>query len=407
MSIFEFRTNSVYVQGPNALRELRFHTYPLGSKFMIITGCGPLTDNVVSTVRKSFDNPMASNVQETSLRYAANKARAEKYDAQNKDIQYEIFDFEGMQVTRENVDKYAALAEKMDADVLIAIGGGKTLDIVRAVHIQLGRCEVALCPTSAATNAPASTLTVIYDEAGMIVDMQRMDRYPSLVLADTSLIAQAPLVTLAAGIGDCMGSHVESLLLMQELNRRNMIVDGAWRARMNVKEVFYKNGLKAFLAAKNGVLNIAFESIVAQIMHTSGPTGVTASLHMAHIIDEMLTYFKPCEKMLHGLLVGYAAIPTMLCANYPLEEIYEYVDFCLSLGIPVTLEDLGIACEPVEKFVEAAKATVNGPNSRLAQRIFTPEELYKNIFMANDLVKSYLASKGEGMRKVYEEVQEN
>jgi len=84
MAFFEYKTNPMYVQGPNALLELKRYTYHLGSRFLIITGCGPITDVVVGKVKQSFDNPMSDNLQTSNLRYIPAKMQAEAYDKAKK-----------------------------------------------------------------------------------------------------------------------------------------------------------------------------------------------------------------------------------------------------------------------------------------------------------------------------------
>lgn len=379
----------MYVQGPDALLELKRYVYHLGERFLIITGCGPITDQVVAKVKKSFDNPTASNLQPTNLKYGMAAPLAEVYDKENKPIKYEIHDFEGKQVTIENVDAVTEIAKKMDADVIIGIGGGKTLDLVRGVYFKK-KCKVALCPTAAATNAPASTLAVIYNDNADLVAAWRMDYHPSLVLADTNLLIQAPPITVSAGIGDCMGTYYESLQLVKDLNRRSQIVDGAWNAQLDVKKVFFDNGFKAIMAAKNKQITLAYDSIIAQIVHTSGPASVTTGVGMPHIVDELLLFFPKCKKILHGLLVGYGVIPYLVWANFPLEELYEYIDFCISVGIPTTLEELGVADEPLESFAKAADLAAKGPTAGISPAKLTGEELYKSMFTANAIVKDYL-----------------
>lgn len=72
--------------------------------------------------------------------------------------------------------------------------------------------KVILAPTLAATNAPISTLSVIYsDDGSSIVDYWRMDNAPDLTLVDTGILLDNPPQALAAGIGDITCTYYEGL----------------------------------------------------------------------------------------------------------------------------------------------------------------------------------------------------
>jgi hypothetical protein len=86
MAYFEFKTNPLYVQGPDALLELKRYCYHLGERFLIVTGCGPITQEVVKKVKQSFDNSMESNVQKDNLRYVVSLIQHKNYDKENKNI---------------------------------------------------------------------------------------------------------------------------------------------------------------------------------------------------------------------------------------------------------------------------------------------------------------------------------
>jgi glycerol dehydrogenase len=77
-------------------------------------------------------------------------------------------------------------------------------------------------------------------------------------------------------------------------------------------------------------------------------------------------------------------------ANYPLEELYEYIDFCVSIGIPVTFEELGIKNEPVEELIKAAQLAASGPTVAITTAKLTKEDLYKSMLVAESLVTEYL-----------------
>jgi len=393
MAYFEFRTTQSYVQGPGILRELKKYVFHMGSKFLIATACGPIMDEVNAKVKQSFENPMADNVDMRNRRAFHSLALAKAYDAMNKEVEYKMVDCDGWQVTMENIEKLTAIAKEYGADAIIGIGGGKVLDLVRGVFHKIGRpIHVALCPTAAATNAAGSTLTVLYTEAGDSIGVLSMPYHVSLVLTDTELTIKSPPITLAAGMGDCMGTYYEGLQEIKERGLEANIVTAAYAANENVKETFYKYGYQAMLSAKTGAQSYAYDCVVNQIVHTSGPMSTCVGVHYPHIIDDVLIKFPQCKFMHHGLLVGAGVVPYLIWANKPYEEIYEYIDFATEVGIPLTWEELGITKEEAyEKLPEYCDITANGPTVAMSSAAgkLTGKELYDSMVLAEAVIRDY------------------
>jgi glycerol dehydrogenase len=68
-------------------------------------------------------------------------------------------------VLPEEIDRVAASASENGADAIVGIGGGKTIDAAKAVAHPAG-LPLVVVPTIASTDAPTSSLSVVYDEDG-------------------------------------------------------------------------------------------------------------------------------------------------------------------------------------------------------------------------------------------------
>lgn len=391
MAYFEFTTNQIYIQGEGALYEIKRYCYSLGSRFLIITGCGPLTNTVTEMIKKSFDNTMESNVQKNNPKYASAINQAQRYDKENKKIEYFFVDYEGKQVTFERIDEIAAVVKEKNVDVIIGVGGGKALDFARGAHHKTG-AKVVLVPTAGATNAPATGLNVVYSEAGEVEAMWRMDGFPNVVIADTSLLITSPPITLAAGIGDCIGTCFETIVNIKQRALRDKIVDNSWYATEAQKKIFYNNGYLALKAAETKSITPAFESVMAIILNMSGPYRSVVNMNLAHALDEVLLQFEPCRKLPHGYIIGYAVIPMLVYANFPIEEIYEYIDFAMSIGLPVNLEQLGISKVNKEELEKASEITANSTTgaASMSGNKFNKDDFWKNMLIADKLVNDYI-----------------
>lgn len=94
------------------------------------------------------------------------------------------------------------------ADIVVGIGGGKTIDTTRAFAAALN-LPTAIVPTLAATDAPCSSVSVIYTPEA---EFQRVliSRNPQLVLVDSEIIAKAPVRYLISGMGDALATWFEA-----------------------------------------------------------------------------------------------------------------------------------------------------------------------------------------------------
>lgn len=89
--------------------------------------------------------------------------------------------------------------------------GGKVLDLSKAVGGKLGIPVVAV-PTIAATCASWAAVSILYDDLGRFSGYIPNKRSPSLVLADTRVLATAPKRYLASGIGDTIVKWYETVV---------------------------------------------------------------------------------------------------------------------------------------------------------------------------------------------------
>ena len=111
-------------------------------------------------------------------------------------VQVEAF---GRECTDREIERLFNLAREFDAETVAALGGGKTLDTAKAVAVKAG-IPVAVVPTIASTDAPCSSVCVVYTEEGAFVRADILPRNPDLVLVDTAVMAQAPARFLVAGM---------------------------------------------------------------------------------------------------------------------------------------------------------------------------------------------------------------
>ena len=103
------------------------------------------------------------------------------------------------------------------------------------------------------------------------------------------------------------------------------------------------DGLKAKMACQAKVVNTALENIVETNILLSGLGFESGGLAAAHAIHDGLTLLEGTHKYFHGEKVAFGTLAQLCLENASLEELDEVIGFCLSVGLPVCLADIGVS----------------------------------------------------------------
>eukprot|EP00798_Chlamydomonas_sp_ICE-L_P026052 gene26052-11752_t len=113
-----------------------------------------------------------------------------------KDAQ--VYEYNG-DCTRAGVAAVAAQFRKAEVDHVVAFGGGKLLDTGKLVSDELDSVSVIM-PSIASTDAPCTSLGVLYTEDGEFDAYQFLRHSPDFVLVDSDIILNAPARFLVSGM---------------------------------------------------------------------------------------------------------------------------------------------------------------------------------------------------------------
>ncbi len=183
---------------------------------------------------------------------------------------------------------------------------------------------------------------------------------------DTQLIAEAPVRLLVAGIGDALATYYEAASC-QRSNALTMLGGHTTKTAMALaelcKETLLEDGLKAVMAARQGVCTAAVENIIEANTYLSGIGFESGGLSAAHAVHNGLTVLEESHGALHGEKVAFGVITQLVLENYPLYEIQEIVEFCKSVGLPVTFDRLGLGGLPDDQLLEAARRSCDAQDT--------------------------------------------
>jgi len=351
-----------YIQGNGVLGKIKDYTSHLGKSFLIIASENGIK-RTGSTIKESFGN-------DAKLLFEAFKGEC----------------------SEKEIDRLVKIVNENKCDVVIGVGGGKILDTAKAVAY-FTKLPIVIVPTIASTDAPCSALSVIYTDEGVFSKYLILPKNPDLVLVDTQIIAKAPSRLIVAGMGDALATYFEARASIKS-NSSNMTGEKSTRAAMALGRLCYdtllEDGLKAKLAVENKVSTKAVENIVEANTYLSGIGFESGGLGAAHAIHNGFTIMEECKDMNHGELVAFGTITQLVLENSPMEELGEVIDFCLELGLPVTLEDISIKEvreEDIRKVAQAACA--EGETTHNMPFEVTSDDVYSAILSADALGKTF------------------
>lgn len=284
---------------PKVIDELR-----LGRRALIVTG-----PNVWGLIGRKVDEVMSSSV-----------------------ISYDV-----SKVTRPALNEVNALQDLtagFPPDLIIGLGGGKSIDVAKYLSARLNTHFVSV-PTTSSHDGIASPFVSL--RGGETVTSIQA-KPPIAVIADLNLIASAPSRVVKAGAGDLIGKFTAVL---------------DWRLAHRLKNEYYGDysAQLALLSAKHVVnyadlisnlgpdgISVIVEGLISSsvamcIAGSSRPASGSEHL-FSHALDVVANY-----PALHGEQVGVGTIMMSYLHGIEWRKIKKVLK---KIGIPTTAKELGV-----------------------------------------------------------------
>ncbi|RZT00595.1 glycerol 2-dehydrogenase (NAD+) [Cuneatibacter caecimuris] len=353
-----------YVQGAGELKKLGNYAEGYGKKALaLITKSG--YGRVGSQIQESFDKTGCSVV----------------------------FDYFNGECCRTEIDRLTAKMEAEQCDMVIGIGGGKILDTAKAVAYYR-KTPVLVCPTIASTDAPCSALSVIYTDSGVFEEYLFLPANPNMVLMDTEVIAKSPARLTVSGMGDALATYFEARAIQRKAAATcagGQVTLAAMALAKLCFDTLMEEGVKAKIALEAGACTKSVEKVIEANTLLSGIGFESGGLAGAHAIHNGFTVLEECHSMYHGEKVAFGTITQLVLEDVPAEELQEIIDFCIELGLPVTLKQLGVKEVTNDKIMAVAKAAC-AENDTLHNMPFevTPESVCAAILAADAYGRYFL-----------------
>jgi glycerol dehydrogenase len=352
-----------YIQGYGIIGDFGKYVSPLGSKPFIIGG-----KTALSTIRERVSKSVAEHSMECD---------------------FTVFSGKG---TRSDAAGLAKKATDFGADIIVGAGGGLALDTAKAVAYEMD-LPLVIVPTIASTDAPCSAEALQYTDDHKFDREIKLKRNPDVIIVDSRVIAEAPTRFFVAGMGDALATWFEAQTCKNS-GAKNFSGAMATAAGLSIARLAYdillKFGTAAKLAVDENAVTPAVEMVIEANTLLSGMGFENCGLGAAHSISVGLGILQGAEHCLHGELVGFSTIVNIVLENYSKDKINEVMGFCSAVGLPITLEQLGIRDTSPTNLMKAAEVSL-GKGSFMHNLSFevTPQLVVGSIIGANALGVSF------------------
>jgi glycerol dehydrogenase len=355
-----------YIQGGGAIEELGSELARFGSKSFVLCD-GLVLDTLFGEFRPALERELEITV--------------ERFGGECSDPE---------------IGRLADLAGEATYHSIAGVGGGKTLDTAKAVGQQLS-LPVAVVPTIASTDAPCSSLSIVYTPEGEFLRAVFHGRNPNLVLVDTGIVARAPARLLVAGMGDALATWFEAESCERKhapnITGRVGSLTAYALARL-CYDTIVEYGVLARSACEAKVATPALERVVEANTLLSGLGFESGGLAAAHAIHNGLTALEPTHAYYHGEKVAVGTLASLFLTGKPARIIDEVYDFCESVGLPMTLAGVGLGGASDDELM------------RVAEKACAPGETIHNEPLPvtpRDVVAGLRAMDTEGRRRAPEQ----
>ena len=266
------------------------------------------------------------------------------------------------EVTADHISSLAEQSRALKPSVVIAVGGGKTLDTGKGVALSLGM-RIVTVPTIASNDGPTSRIIAQYDADHQLIATPQLPESPEAVVVDTELISHAPAHFLKAGIGDALAKRFETAACRsgvgltpngsRPFELATVIAGACYRVLLN-------DGKAALESVERQEVSLTLERVVEAVVLMSGLAFENGGLSLAHSLTRGLMAVDGARDRLHGLQVAYGLLVQLVHESD--HDAYSEVDsFYSAVGLPRSLGDLG-ASPSADVYVMVAERTLRAPH---------------------------------------------
>ena len=245
-----------------------------------------------------------------------------------------------------SVERLVERARTTGYDLVVGVGGGRVLDVSKAVAQALD-LPFALVPTSPATCSASTTVIVDYTPEGAHIGGRSVPRPAAVSLIDPELLARAPDRLLVSGIVDALAKAIEVRSATTRIDKPASSTLAAFALCDELESLLFARAAAGVAAGPDSlgseggdVRELLAETAVLWPGLIGTLAGEQARLAAAHSVHNALTILPGSHASLHGELVGFGILVQHALAGQD-DALERTAAWFADIGCPADLEALG------------------------------------------------------------------
>ncbi|VEJ36322.1 Glycerol dehydrogenase [Aedoeadaptatus ivorii] len=321
-------------------------------------------DDLAAVIDRAHYTRVALIGGERALTAAAPKIR-EAVRASGAEVVAEVV--YGTECSQENIDRLANDDAVRAADVLFAVGGGKAIDTVKVLSLALD-LPVFAFPTICSNCAAMTAIAVVYHPDGSL-SHYAFPHAPRHVFIDLETIANAPDIYFWAGIGDGISKQAEVTFAA-----RGEALDHTARLGLGIAQTceaplieYAEAGLQDVKAHRvsRAVEEVALDILVSTgyVSNLTNQDAYYYNSSLAHVFFDTSCSVVREGSYLHGEVVAFGVM-VLHAYDDNATGLEKIARFNRSLGLPVTLAEIGLSESDLDGMMALAPETIEFQRAR-------------------------------------------
>lgn len=238
-----------------------------------------------------------------------------------------------------------------DFNVVVAMGGGKVLDVGKYAS-SMSKTSFVSIPTSISHDGVASPIAVLKFDGGSVRSLGC--KIPEYILMDLDIIKSAPRQLITSGLGDL----VSNITALKDWKKAS---DLGHAVMDDFAYIISGTAVRAVLQYKGASLtDDKFLTQLAESIVLSGlAMNITGNSHPSSGAEHLISHGIDAigKGVSHGI---QASVATLLVEHLYGGDVAAIRDFLKSFGMPTTLKELGITFEEYLHVMKIARGTRKG-----------------------------------------------
>lgn len=355
---------STYVYGAGEIENLAEHVKIHGTRSFI------LMDSFL----------METTGQKISKSYAAAKSFYKLVEISEED-------------SREDVT-HRLVKEANSFEHIIGIGSGRTLDLANEIAY-MKSCPYIVIPFITFTNASCSGYLDFSTE-----DYAMYSREPNLIIIDNQIVADAPVSFLLKGMEETLSVYFDlraAIRYSSKISRKADLDFELMRLKKNYEQLL-EYGLQGVRDAKKHLVTLSLNKVIEACLHINYAFNSKEGLRVhsksavIHAVRNGLVMLKGESYVSNEEEISFAILVLLVLENVSTSELFEILSFLWGMGLPITLEEIGIYAVDSERMKLIANI-ICAQKMVFGDKYVMPAEIVAAIITADSLGMQYLIEK--------------